>query len=69
MDLNKPSGQWSYSRSQETENIVVFWEAGLGHDPSTATGSYRVNMTGLLEAAEKTVLICIYGLLQTSEAP
>lgn len=54
INLNDPSSKWSYSRSKESENIVVFWEPGFGNDPSSASGSYRVNMTNLLEVAEKS---------------
>lgn len=53
-DMNDPSSQWCYSRSRESENIVVFWEAGFGNDPSTAEGSYRVDMDNLMEVAEKS---------------
>jgi len=38
----------------ETDNIVVFWEAGFGADPSTADETYRVNMQELLNVAEKS---------------
>lgn len=54
MNLNSSSSQWCYSRSKETDNIVVFWEAGFGGDPTTATGSYRVAMATLLAVAEKS---------------
>lgn len=54
MDLNNTSSQWCYARSKQTDNIVVFWEAGFGSDPSTATGTYNVDMTTLLTTAEKS---------------
>jgi hypothetical protein len=53
MNLNSTSSQWCYSRSKETDNIVVFWEAGFGNDPSTASGNYRTDMSALLKVAEK----------------
>ncbi len=53
MNLNSQSSQWCYARSRESENVVVFWEPGFGGDPSNASGSYRVNLTNLLQAAEK----------------
>jgi hypothetical protein len=53
MDLNKSSSQWCYCRSKESDNVVVFWEAGFGNDPSTASDNYRVNMNTLLQLAEK----------------
>lgn len=54
MDLNSTSSQWCYARSKQTDNLIVFWEAGFGSDPSTASGSYKVNMTNLIAVAEKS---------------
>ena len=54
MDLNNTSSQWCHARSTQTDNIVVFWEAGFGTDPSTATGVYKVNMPNLLAVAQKS---------------
>ena len=54
MDLNNSSSQWCYSRSTETDNVVVFWEAGFGSNPSTASGTYRVDMSALTKVAEKS---------------
>ncbi len=54
MDLNNSFSQWCYSRSKESENVAVFWEAGFGSDPSTASGNYRVNLNALLQVAEKS---------------
>ena len=54
MDLNNPASQWCYARSTQTDNIIVFWEAGFGTDPSTATGTYKVNMQTLLDVAQKS---------------
>ncbi len=54
MDLNNPASQWSHSRSTQTDNIVVFWEAGFGSDPSKAASPYTVNMNELLKVAEKS---------------
>lgn len=53
MNLNDPNSQWAYSRSKETANVVVFWEAGFGADPSTATGTYKSNVDHLLQVGEK----------------
>ncbi|MDA3882910.1 MAG: DUF6055 domain-containing protein [Bacteroidales bacterium] len=52
MDLNNPASQWCYNRSAESENFVVFWEAGFGNDPSAAETDYRVNINTMLEVAE-----------------
>ena len=54
MDLNNPSSKWCYSRSKESENVAVFWEAGFGSDPSTASGNYKVNINTLLQVAERS---------------
>ncbi len=62
MDLNNCSSQWCYSRSVQTENVVVFWEAGFGSDPSLATGNYRVNMNALLATAEHAYSIYLDSL-------
>ncbi len=53
MDLNDPASQWSYSRSKQSDNIILFWEAGFGADPSTATGVYKVDINQLMANAEK----------------
>ncbi|MFP4416945.1 MAG: hypothetical protein ACLFSB_06710 [Chitinispirillaceae bacterium] len=40
MDLNDPSpSQWCYSRSMETHNIAVFWEAGRKRRPMLVLSS------------------------------
>ncbi|MFN6946841.1 MAG: DUF6055 domain-containing protein, partial [Cytophagaceae bacterium] len=62
MDLNDPASQWSYSRSVQTENFIVFWEEGYGNDPSTAANPHRVNMNALLETAEKSYTIMLDSL-------
>ncbi len=62
MDLNNPESQWCYCRSMETENFIVFWEPGFGSNPSTASGSYQVNMTSLLDVAEKSYAYMIDSL-------
>ena len=54
MDLNNPSSQWCYSRSTQTDNLMIFWEAGFGSDPSKAASPYTVNMNELIKVAEKS---------------
>lgn len=54
MDLNNTNSQWCYARSRQTDNLIIFWEAGFGSDPSTATGTYKVDMTTLINVAEKS---------------
>lgn len=53
-NLNDCNTQFCYDRSTETDNWVIFWEKGFGSDPSTASGSYKVNMASLKAAAEKS---------------
>jgi len=54
MDLNNPNSQWCYCRSRQTDNIIVFWEAGFGNDPTNAASPYNVNLNTLLSVAEKS---------------
>jgi len=57
MDLNSSSSQWCYSRSSESDNVVVFWESGFGNNPSNSSGNYKVNINTLLDVAEKAYAI------------
>jgi len=54
VNLNDCSTQFCYTRSVQTDNYIIFWEAGFGADPSTATGTYKVDMTALKAVAEKS---------------
>jgi len=54
MNLNDATSQWCYARSVQTDNWIIFWEAGFGSDPSKATGDYYVNMDALKLVAEKS---------------
>ena len=52
-DLNDNSRQWSLQRSRQTDNFILFWEAGYGSDPATASdAAYRVNIDQVLRVAE-----------------
>jgi hypothetical protein len=54
-DPNNTSSRWSYERSKESENWIVFWESGFGSDPSDdSDASLRVDVDYLLEVAEKS---------------
>ena len=45
--------QYSKSRSQESENFIVYWANGYGNThPSEAPATYRVDIDDLLEKAE-----------------
>ncbi|MFZ1517119.1 MAG: DUF6055 domain-containing protein [Saprospiraceae bacterium] len=62
MDLNDDKSQWSYARSVETENVVVFWEPGFGADPSLSPSPYTVDMNNLIEVGEKSYRIMLDSL-------
>jgi hypothetical protein len=54
-DFDKSSSTWYNGRSKQSEHFILFWGAGYGdNDPGAAAvpGSYRVNITDLLEKAE-----------------
>lgn len=54
-NVNDPDNSWSYTRSKQSKNWIIFWEPGYGDNPSThPDGNYRVNVEGLLELAEKS---------------
>ena len=54
INLKDCSTPYCYDRSVQTDNWIILWQAGFGSDPSTASGSYKVNMTALKEVAEKS---------------
>lgn len=53
MDLNNESSQWCYQRSKQTDDFIVFWEAGYGSNPNTvSSSSYKVDVDAVLAIAE-----------------
>jgi hypothetical protein len=62
MDLNDNNSQWSYARSLETENVVIFWEPGFGLDPSKTPAPYTIDMKSLIEASEKSFTVFLDSL-------
>jgi len=56
-DFNNEMSDWSYTRSRETENFIVFWEKGFGNNLENATGDYSVNVDAMLEIAERTFIV------------
>ena len=52
--LDDCSTQFCYDRSVQTDNWIIFWEKGFGSNPSTASGTYKVNMEALKSVAEKS---------------
>lgn len=57
--LESDDGQWSYERSRQSENFIIFWEKGFGSDPSTASApagssfNYRVDVDEVLRVADE----------------
>ena len=51
--LHKES-DWSFFRSKQSKNFIVFWEKGFGEDPNSfnVPESYRVDVGDLLKKAE-----------------
>lgn len=49
--------QWSFSRSKQTDNCIIFWQKGFGSDPSKAARLNGADMTvdvdAVLEVAER----------------
>ena len=49
--------QWSYNRSKQSDNCIVFWQKGFGSDPSKAARLNGADMTfdvdAVLEVAER----------------
>ncbi|HKJ40609.1 MAG TPA: DUF6055 domain-containing protein [Sunxiuqinia sp.] len=53
IDLNNTASQWCYQRSQQSDDFIVFWEAGYGANPkTTGNSSYRIDVDALLNLAE-----------------
>ncbi|MGI6219573.1 MAG: DUF6055 domain-containing protein [Bacteroidaceae bacterium] len=50
--LASEDGQWSYERSRESENFIIFWEPGFGSDPATAPAPYTVDVDEVLRVAD-----------------
>ena len=55
-DLNDNNSRWSWQRSAQTENIVVFWEKGFGDDlsnpPMLEGKSMHFDLDNLLQRVE-----------------
>lgn len=48
-----PNNNWSYTRSKQSKNWIIFWEPGYGEDPSVVPdGGFRINIDGMLNMAE-----------------
>ncbi len=56
-NLHDDNSYFSWKRSRESENLIVFWEKGFGDDPSTCTKrvgnvSMKVDIDDMLEKME-----------------
>ncbi|HNY32553.1 MAG TPA: DUF6055 domain-containing protein [Fibrobacteria bacterium] len=54
IDLKDCNTPYCYDRSVQTDNWIILWQKGFGTDPSTASGTYKVNMANLKAVAEKS---------------
>jgi len=43
--FDNPENNYSYARSQQSDNLIVFWEKGFGDDPATAPKYKEFDMT------------------------
>ena len=50
--------QWSYSRSKQSENCIVFWQKGFGADPKKAPRLDGVDMTFDVDAVLQVAETC-----------
>ncbi len=51
---NNASNNWTYTRSKQSANWILFWESGYGSNPnsSSLTSDYRIDVDNLLQLAE-----------------
>ena len=50
--------QWSYNRSKQSENCIIFWQKGFGDDPSKAPRLDGVDMTVDVDAVLRVAETC-----------
>jgi len=62
INLKDCSTPYCYDRSVQTDNWIIFWQTGFGSDPSTAAGTYKVNMATLKAVAEKSYAMYVDSL-------
>ncbi|OJU50910.1 MAG: hypothetical protein BGN96_08310 [Bacteroidales bacterium 45-6] len=53
-DPNNANNSWTYTRSKQSANWIIFWEAGYGANPNSTSLStdYRIDVDNLLQLAE-----------------
>ncbi len=53
-DVNNPDNAWSYTRSRQSKNWIIFWEKGYGDNPNKLVcGSFTADVDWILKQAEK----------------
>lgn len=62
INLSSTSSKFCNARSKSNDNITIFWESGFGSDPSTASGSYKVDINKVLQEADKAYTFYIDSL-------
>ena len=50
--------QWSYNRSKQSENCIIFWQKGFGSNPATAPSLNGANMTFDVDAVLQVAETC-----------
>ena len=53
-----PDLQWSFNRSKESENCIIFWQKGFGSDPSQAPSVGGTSMTFDVDAVLRVAENC-----------
>lgn len=54
-DVNNPTNAWTMTRSKQSKNWIVFWEAGYGEEPGVLVhGNFRFDVDELLRVAEQS---------------
>lgn len=53
-DPNNANNNWTYTRSKQSANWIIFWEAGYGSNPNSTSlaSDYRIDVDNLLLVAE-----------------
>lgn len=53
IDLNDDTSEWSYQRSAQSDNVVIFWQKGFGTNPLQASdANMRFDVNAILNTAE-----------------
>ncbi|WP_309712452.1 DUF6055 domain-containing protein [Siphonobacter sp. SORGH_AS_0500] len=53
INLNDDNSEWSYQRSAQSDNVVIFWQKGFGNNPLQASDpNMRFDVNAVLNTAE-----------------